>query len=142
MSDLSVQAIKTLNKNELKLELKNRGLDGQGKKEGLVNRLTKAIIEIPSNPERHECTTESANISVELVKEIFTDMFLKQEQNVLDIVQRGAADTNSQIDWLTQEIKDNNTMLDVLRKETDELKLSVEASQEMMEKKLKELKAK
>ena len=33
-------------------------------------------------------------------------------------------------------------MLDVLRKETDELKLSVEASQEMMEKKLKELKAK
>ena len=32
MSDLSVQAIKTLNKNELKLELKNRGLDGQGKK--------------------------------------------------------------------------------------------------------------
>ena len=32
MLDLSVQAIKTLNKKELKLELKNRGLDGQGKK--------------------------------------------------------------------------------------------------------------
>ena len=95
MSDLSVQAIKTLNKNELKLELKNRGLDGQGKKEDLVNRLTKAIIEIPSNPDKHECTTESANISVELVKEIFTDMFLKQEQKILDIVQRGAAYTNS-----------------------------------------------
>ena len=59
MSDLSVQAIKTLNKNELKLELKNRGLDGQGKKEDLVNRLTKVIIEIPSNPDMHECTTES-----------------------------------------------------------------------------------
>ena len=59
MSDLSVQAIKTLNKNELKLELKNRGLDGQGKKEDLVNRITKAIIEIPSNSDRHECTTES-----------------------------------------------------------------------------------
>ena len=40
-------SIKTLNKNELELELKNRGLDGQGKKEDLVNRLTKAIIEIP-----------------------------------------------------------------------------------------------
>ena len=32
MSDLSVQAIKTLNKNELKLELKNCGLDGREKK--------------------------------------------------------------------------------------------------------------
>ena len=63
-------------------------------------------------------------------------MFLKQEQKILDIAQHGAADTNSQTDWLTQEIKDNNTRLDVLRKETNELKLSVEVSQEMMEKKL------
>ena len=76
------------------------------------------------------------------MKEIFTDIILKQEQKVLDIVQRGAADTNSRIDRLTQEIKDNNTRLDVLRKEADELKLSVETSQEMMEKKLKKLKAK
>ena len=69
-------------------------------------------------------------------------MFLKQKQKILDIVQRGAAYTNSRIDRLTQEIKDNNTRLDMLRKEKDELKLSVEASQEMMEKKLKKLKAK
>ena len=69
------------------------------------------------------------------MKEIFTDMFLKQEQKILDIVQRGAADANPRIDRLTQEIKDNNTRLHVLRKETDELKLSVEASQEMMGKK-------
>ena len=50
-------------------------------------------------------------------------MFLKQDQKVLDIFQHGVADTNSQIDWLTQEIKDNNTRLDVLRKETDELEI-------------------
>ena len=142
MSDLSVQAIKTLNKNELKLELKNRGLDGQGNKEDPVNRLTKVIIEIPNNPDKHKCITEIANISVELVKEIFSNMFLKQEQKILDIVQGRATDTNSRIDRLTQEIKDNNTRLDVLRKETDELKLRVEASQEMMEKNLKKLKAK
>ena len=77
----------------------------------------------------------SANISVEPVKEILTEMFLKQEQKILDIVQRSAADTNSRIDRLTQAIKDNSTMLDALRKETDELKFSVEASQEMIEKK-------
>ena len=142
LSVLSVQAIKTLNKNELKLELKNRGLDGQGNKEDPVNRLTKVIIEIPNNPDKHKCITETANISVELVKEIFSNMFLKQEQKILDIVQGRATDTNSRIDRLTQEIKDNNTRLDVLRKETDELKLRVEASQEMMEKNLKKLKAK
>ena len=60
-------------------------------------------------------------------------MFLKQEQKTLDIVQLWAADIKSRIDWITQEIKDNNTRLDVLRKETDELKLTVEASQEMIE---------
>ena len=32
MPDLSVQAIKTLNKQELKLERTNPGLDGQGEK--------------------------------------------------------------------------------------------------------------
>ena len=42
MSGLSVQAIKTLNKNELELELKNRVLDGQEKKEHLVKELIKA----------------------------------------------------------------------------------------------------
>ena len=78
---------------------------GREKKEDLVNSLTKAIIEIPINPDKHECATESADISVELVKEIFTDMFLKQEQKILDIVQSGEADTNSRIDRLTQEIK-------------------------------------
>ena len=62
-------------------------------------------------------------------------MFLKQEQKILNIGQHGAADTNSQIDQLTQEIQDNNTRLDVLKLK-DELKLSVEASQEMTEKKI------
>ena len=90
----------------------------------------------------HKCTTESANISVELVKEIFSDMFLKQEQKILDIVQCGVADTNSRIDRLTQEIKDNNIRLDVLRNETDEIKLSVEASQEMMGKKIEKAEGK
>ena len=92
-------------------------------------------------------------------------MFLKQEQKILDIVQRGAADTNSQTDRLTREIKDNNTRLDVLRKETDELKLtreikdnntrldvlrketdelklSVEASQEIIKKKIEKAEGK
>ena len=41
---------------------------GRGKNQDLVNRLTEAIIEIPSDSKKHEFTTESPNISVELVK--------------------------------------------------------------------------
>ena len=67
------------------------------------------------------------------------DIFLKQKQKILDIVEHGVADTNSR---LTQEIKDNNTRLIVLKKETDELNLSVEASQEMMEKKIEKVEGK
>ena len=36
--------------------------------------------------------------------------------------------------WLTQEIKGNNNTLDEIRRQTGKTKLSVEASQEMMEK--------
>ena len=68
MSDVTVQAIKTVKKHESKLELANRGLDGQEKKEDLVNRLTKSISEILDDAEKHEFTAEGANISVEIVK--------------------------------------------------------------------------
>ena len=66
MSNLTVHSIKTLSKHELKLELTNRGLDRQGKKEDLQ---TKAISEISNDAGKHEFTIEIANISVELVKQ-------------------------------------------------------------------------
>ena len=55
-----------------------------------------------------------------LVKYIFTVMFQKQEQKVLDIIQNGSADTSSQIDRITQ--GDSNTTLDVSSKEAAKLK--------------------
>ena len=58
----------TVKKHESKLELANRGLNGQGKKEDLVNRLTKSISEILDNAEKHEFTAEGATISAEIVK--------------------------------------------------------------------------
>lgn len=71
-----------------------------------------------NDAEKREFSTETVNISIELVKEVFIDLFLKQEQNILDIVQNRTPDTNSRIGWLTQEIKNSNTRLDVLLKET------------------------
>lgn len=79
---------------------------------------------------------------MELVKEIFTDIFLKQEQKILGIILIGTADTNSRRDRLIQAIKDNSTRLDVLRKKLDELKLSIEASQQMIENKIEKSESK
>ena len=50
-----------------------------------------------NDAEKREFSTETVNISIELVKEVFIDLFLKQEQNILDIVQNRTPDTNSQI---------------------------------------------
>ena len=46
MTELSVESIKSLNKNELKTKLINRGLGTQGTKEVLLNRLSKTIQEM------------------------------------------------------------------------------------------------
>ena len=70
------------------------------------------------------------------------EMFLKHEPKILDIVQLGAAGTNSRQHRLTQKIKDNSTRLDIPRKKLEGLKLSVEASQERMEKKIEQAEGK
>ena len=45
----------------------------------------------------------------------------------------------TRLDWLTQEISDNNIKLNDLSKETDDLKLSIETSQEITDEKFKEI---
>ena len=89
--------------------------------------------------ERNTANTSDANISIELVKEIFTNIFREQEQKLLDIVRNGTSDTNARLDRLTQEISDNNIKLNALRKETYDLKLSLETSQEITDNKFKEI---
>ena len=54
----------------------------------------------------------------------------------------GATDAKSQIDLSTQEIKYDSTRLDVLWKERDILRLSIEPSQEMMENKIEKTEGK
>ena len=69
MNQLSVEAIKKINVNELKSELAKRGLAVQGKKEEIFERLTDAIPEGNSDKK----------LSISLIKEIFLNMF--EEQN-------------------------------------------------------------
>ena len=151
MTELSNASIKNLNKNECKIELTNRGLGTQGTKEVLLNRLLKAIqnmdTRITESKSRNKANEmekitsniSDASVSIELVKEIFTNMFKEQEEKLLNIVRNGISDTNVRLDRLTQEISDNNIKLNDLSKETDDLKLSIEISQEITDEKFKEI---
>ena len=88
---------------------------------------------------KNTSNTSDTSVSIELVKELFTKMFKEQEEKLLNIVKNGISDTNACLDQLTREISDNNVKLNYLSKETDALKLSIEISQEMTDKKFKEI---
>ena len=151
MTELSHESIKNLNKDELKIELTNRGLGTQGTKYFLLNRLSKAMQDMDTRNRESESrnkanemgkstsNTRDASVSIELVKEIFTNLFKEQEEKLLNIVRNGISDTNAYLDRLTQEISDNNIKLNDLSKETDDLKLSIETSQEITDEKFKEI---
>ena len=73
---------------------------------------------------KNTSNTNDASVSIELVKEIFANMFKEQEEKLLNIVRNSISDTIARLDRLTQEISDNNIKLNDLNKETDDLKLS------------------
>ena len=79
------------------------------------------------------------SISIELVKEMFTNMFKEQKDKLLNIGRNGLSDTNVRLHRLTQEISDSNIKLNDLIKKSDELKLRIEISQDITDKKFKEI---
>ena len=109
MTELSNESIKNLNKNELKMALTNRGLGTQGTKEVLLNRLSKAIQDMDTRNTESESRNKAnemekitsnisdASVSIELVKEIFTNMFKEQEEKLSNIVRNGISDTNAHL---------------------------------------------
>ena len=135
----------------MKTELTHRGLGTQVTKDVLLKRLSKAIQDMDTRNTKSESrnkenemekstsNTSDTSVSIELVKKIFTKMFKEQEEKLLNIVKNGISDTNACLDQLTQEISDNNVKLNDLSKETDVLKLSIEISKEITDKKFKEI---
>ena len=89
--------------------------------------------------ERNTSNTSDANISIELVKEIFTNMFREQEEKLLNIVRNGILDSKARLDRLIQEVSDNNIKSNASRRERDYLKLTLETSQEITGNKFKEI---
>ena len=111
MTELLEESIKNLTKKESKTEFKNRRLRTQGKKEVWLNRISKAIQDMDSKNtesesrneankmERYNSNTSDTNISIELVKEIFTNMLREQAEKLSNIVGNGISDTNVCLDW-------------------------------------------
>ena len=66
-------------------------------------------------------------------------MFKVQEETIRKIVSSCNSDTIVRLDRLSEEIQDNNERLEKLNKETVDLKISLETSQEIFEKKFKKV---
>ena len=78
-------------------------------------------------------------MSIEMIKELFIDMFKAQEKAIRKIVFSCNSDTIMKLDRLSEEIQDNNERLEKLNKETVDLKIGLETSQEIFEKKFQKV---
>ena len=129
MSAISQERIKHLAKSELKTELTEQGLP--------LKRLTETLNEESNMVDETE--KHFKNSSIEMIKELFTEMFNVQEETIRKIVSFCSSDTIVRLDRLSQEIQDNNERLEKLNKETADLKISLETSQEIFEKKFQKV---
>ena len=137
MSASSQESIKHLTKSELKTELTKRGLTSNGRKDDLLKRLTETLNEQSKKVDKTE--KQLQNISIETIKELFIEMFKAQEETIRKIVSSCNSDTIMRLDRLSEEIQDNNERLEKLNKETVDLKISLETSQEIFEKKFQKV---
>ena len=137
MSASSQESIKHLTKSELKTELTKRGLPSNGRKDDLLKRLTETLNEQSKKVDKTE--KQLQNTSIETIKELFIEMFKAQEETIRKIVSSCNSDTIVRLDRLSEEIQDNNERLEKLNKETVDLKISLETSQEIFEKKFQKV---
>ena len=137
MSASSQESIKHLTKSELKTELTKRGLPSNGRKDDLLKRLTETLNEQSKKVDKTE--KQLQNISIETIKELFIEMFKAQEETIRKIVSSCNSDTIMRLDRLSEEIQDNNERLEKLNKETVDLKISLDTSQEIFEKKFQKV---
>ena len=105
-----MEVIKKFNINELKSELKKRGLEVQGKKEVLSKRWITAIQE-----------DNDKQLSIRLVKEIFLNMFEEQNKqmvemlNVTSLIDNKLSSINQRLDKLAFDINNNLPLINEIR---------------------------
>lgn len=124
MNKLSQEAIKNLTKSELKIEFSKRDLSLSGKKGKKPMEILNEEINKLYRPEK-----SLEKVSIDMIKEHFTELFKAQEETIIKIVSCCNTDTIARLNRLTEEIQDNNERLNKLNKEANDLKLSLSASQ-------------
>lgn len=124
MNKLLQEAIKNLTKSELKIEFSKRDLSLSGKKGKKPMEILNEEINKLYRPEK-----SLEKVSIDMIKEHFTELFKAQEETIIKIVSCCNTDTIARLNRLTEEIQDNNERLNKLNKETNDLKLSLSASQ-------------
>ena len=83
--------------------------------------------------------TENQVITISMIKTLFQEMFEEQEVKLVETVRSATDVTNKRIDKLSADIMRNNERLMELTNDVNEVKDSIDASQEILENKMKEL---
>ena len=78
-------------------------------------------------------------ITIDFIKSIFQEMFQQQEKVLIETVNSASLVTNQRIDKLSSDITVNNEKLIKLANDVSDVQLSIEASQQMIEQKIKKI---
>ena len=79
-------------------------------------------------------------ITIDTIKSIFQEIILQQEKVLIETVNSASLMTNQKIDKLSSDITVNNEKLIKLANAVSDVQLSIEASQGMIEEKVKKMK--
>ena len=78
-------------------------------------------------------------ITIDTIISIFQEMFQQQEKVLIETVNSASLVTNQRIDKLSSDVTVNNEKLIKLAIDVNDVQLSIEASQEMIEEKVKKI---
>ena len=78
-------------------------------------------------------------ITIDTIISIFQEMFQQQEKVLIETVNSASLVTNQRIDKLSSDVTVNNEKLIKLAIDVNDVQLSIEASQEMIEEKIKKI---
>ena len=88
------------------------------------------------NAAKDEKENESQVITMAMIKSLFHELFEEQETKLAETIKSAADVTNKRIDKLSADIMKNNERLAELTNNVNDVKESIYASQEMLEKRM------
>ena len=136
MSEITLDAAKKLNINELKTELNRRGLSTNGKKEELVKRLIEVIEKSSDNDNVQDSNTFINKDNLRsMIKEILNEEFMKQEEKITTLINGNFQTTMAELKKSQEEIKE-------LKKEINDFKVSIQYTEDELNEKIENIEEK